>query len=72
MRNLLLIFTFLGVHMLLYTVLSAIGAIFTGSFSAVFTNPNWFFLYSILIGWWPALAVCHEIYEKDQERKKYC
>ena len=34
--------------MLLYTVLSAIGAIFTGSFSAVFTNPNWFFLYSIL------------------------
>ena len=67
----MLIFTFLAVHMLIYTVLSAIGAIFATSFSSVFTNPNWFFLYSILIGWVPALIVCHEIYEKMEEQGKY-
>lgn len=63
MKTLTLTFTFLFVHMLLFTALSAIGSIFSGSFTNIITNGNWFFIYSIFFCCIP-IGVTAEVAEK--------
>ena len=64
MKTLAITFAFLGTHMLLFVVLSAIGSIFSESFVGIVTDSGWFTIYSLVIGWIPSLAVCHELHEK--------
>jgi hypothetical protein len=52
--------------MLLFTALSAIGAIFSGSFTNIITNGNWFFIYSIFFCCIP-IGVTAEVAEKLKE-----
>ena len=66
MKTLTLTFTFLFVHMLLFTTLSAIGSIFSGSFTNIITNGNWFFIYSILFCCIP-IGVTAEVANKLEE-----
>jgi|LauGreDrversion4_2_1035121.scaffolds.fasta_scaffold203616_1 hypothetical protein len=70
MKTLTLTFTFLFVHMLLFTALSAIGAIFSGSFISIITNGNWFFIYSILFCCIP-IAVTAEVHDILEKKQKY-
>jgi hypothetical protein len=32
-------------------------------YKSVITNKNWFFTYTLLIGWWTALIVATDYYE---------
>jgi hypothetical protein len=52
--------------MLLFTTLSAIGSIFSGSFTNIITNGNWFFIYSILFCCIP-IGVTAEVANKLEE-----
>lgn len=69
MKALAITFAFLATHMLIFVALSAIGSLFNGSFVNVVTNPDWFVIYSLIIGWIPSLAVCHELHESLYKSK---
>ena len=71
MKTLKYIFIFLGVHMLFFFIGSLIISMFTSTFMNLITSGEWFFLYSLLIGWWISFMVIHEMNEKEQGRNIY-
>jgi hypothetical protein len=63
MKMLAILLTYLAVHITLFFILSAIGLLWCDTYTEIIKNPNWFVAYTILIGWWTALLVTHEVYE---------
>lgn len=64
MKTIALFLTFIATHMLFFVILSAIGSIFSDSFTDIVTDSGWFTIYSLVIGWIPSISVCHELHEK--------
>ncbi len=52
------------IFMSVFFLLSAIGLLWCDSYRAIISDPNWFMMYTILIGWWVALIPTHELYEE--------
>ena len=55
---------FIVAFMLYYLILSLIGSIFVGSFKATVTDSDWFFIYSLMLGWWLATGTMMETLER--------
>lgn len=66
MRVILFAFVFIGVFFGLYFTISFFCIPIFGSFFDIVSNKDWFFAYSILIGWWVglmgAMSLDEEIY----------
>lgn len=64
MKALYLTLLFIFVFALVYFILSAFGVLFGYSYKAVIGNVYWFYIYTILIGWVPAVLVTMEEYKR--------
>lgn len=63
MKNLLLILCFIGTFMLFFFLISAVGCLWF-PYVDIITDAQWFIAYTMLLGWWIALAVTAEVGEK--------
>lgn len=67
---------YLITFMLGYLVLSSFGCIFYKSdlvhytYSECLGCVNWFFIYTMFIGWWIAAVVAHEYYDSQLESRR--
>lgn len=57
-------FAFTAIFMSVFFLLSAIGLLWCDNYRAIISDPNWFIMYSSLIGWWVALIPTIELYEE--------
>lgn len=62
MKNLTLGFVYVGTWMLGFFVLSLVGMLWF-PYSTVISEPIWFMMYSLLIGWWIGIPVTIEVDE---------
>ena len=67
MKYFILFIIFIAVFAALFFVLSLFGMLWT-NYNTVITNKDWFFGYSILIGWWAAGIVCEDYYNQVIEK----
>ena len=67
MKYFILFIIYIAVFAALFFVLSLFGMLWI-DYKTVITNKDWFFGYSILIGWWAALIVANDYYESVIEK----
>ena len=53
-----------GIFMGVFFLLSSIGLLWCDNYHTIISDPNWFMMYTILIGWWVAMIPVHELYEQ--------
>lgn len=63
MKYFILFIIYIAVFAALFFILSLFGILWT-DYKTVITNKDWFFVYSVLIGWWTAGIVAVDYYEK--------
>lgn len=67
MKTLTMMLIYLGTFMLMFLILSCIGMLWE-PYREVISNPNWFIVYTIFLGWWLAMFPTMEYYNLH---KKY-
>lgn len=63
MKYFILFIIYIAVFAALFFILSLFGILWT-DYKTVITNKDWFFVYSVLIGWWTAGTIAVDYYEK--------
>lgn len=66
MKALTLILIYITTFAFLFFVFSLFGMLWTTYYLSI-TNPDWFIVYSLLLGSWLSAFPCHEYYELNRE-----
>ena len=66
MKSLILIVIYVGTFIGLFLLFSLIGLLWNDSYSSIIRDGNWFFLYSVVFGWWLAIFPAREYYVHHQ------
>lgn len=67
MKSLFVILIYTGTYMGVFFLMSLIGMLWSDSYHAIVSNPNWFMMYSLFFGWWIALFPTREYYMHYQD-----
>jgi hypothetical protein len=67
MKSLFLIVIYLGTFIGLFLLFSLIGLLWSDSYRAIIGDGNWFFLYSVIFGWWLSSFPAREYYMHNEE-----
>jgi hypothetical protein len=59
----ILFIIFIAVFAALFFILSLFGMLWF-NYQSVITDPNWFYAYTVLIGWWTSGIVAADYYEQ--------
>jgi hypothetical protein len=67
MKSLLLFFIYVGTWMLGFLTLSLFGLLWADSYHNIISSPNWFMMYSLLVGWWLSILPAREYYTHNKQ-----
>ena len=67
MKSIILIVIYLAAFVGLFLLMSLIGLLWNDSYRAIIGDGNWFFLYSVVFGWWLAIFPSREYYTHNED-----
>jgi hypothetical protein len=65
MKSIILVTTYLASFVLFFFIISSVGLLWSSPID-VYTNKNWFMVYSMFLGWWLAIFPAREYYMLHQ------
>jgi len=67
MKSLIVFIIYVSTWMLGFLTLSLVGLLWVDSYHQIISNPNWFMMYSLLIGWWLSILPAREYYSHNEQ-----
>jgi hypothetical protein len=67
MKSLILIVIYIGTFIGLFLLFSFIGLLWNDSYRSIIGDGNWFFLYSVVFGWWLSAFPAREYYTHNED-----
>ena len=67
MKSFIVFLIYVSTWMLGFLTMSLIGLLWADSYRQIISNPNWFMMYSLFIGWWLSILPAREYYTHHQQ-----